>query len=162
MHLRPEQADEADYQLDEIIETESPEKERDIPRVDPIRNKDIVVRQQGLDGAAQQGREVARERSNDQDDRLVSRPILTEMEQVAKRIGGDDLFGTAIASPSIVTARMPKSGRLCDMPALDSSSIAAAALRIHGAFPTSGHGWLRKPRNASAISRIGPSTSLCT
>src|SRR6266404_6261922 len=49
--------------------------------------------QQGLDGAAQQGREVARERGNDQDDRLFARPILTEMEQVAKRIGGDDLLG---------------------------------------------------------------------
>src|SRR5882762_2540932 len=92
MHLRPEQADEADYQIDEIVETEAPEKERDIPRVGPIGDENIVVRQQGLDGAAQQGREVARERGNDQDDRLVARPILMEMEQVAKRIGGDDLL----------------------------------------------------------------------
>jgi len=52
-----------------------------------------MVRQQGFDSTAQQGREMTRERRNDQESGPRGGRILAEMEQVAKRIGSDDLFG---------------------------------------------------------------------
>src|SRR5271166_4950856 len=84
--------DEADYEIDEVVETEPAVKERYVSRVYPVGDEDVMVGQQRLDGAPQQGREVARERRDDQDGRPYAGGILAEVEQVAKRIGGDDLL----------------------------------------------------------------------
>ena len=45
MDLRSEETDKLDCQIDEIVEIESAEKQRDIPRVLPIGNKDVMVGQ---------------------------------------------------------------------------------------------------------------------
>ena len=73
-------------------------------------------------------------RRHDEHGRLVAGPFLAEMQELAERMRGNDLFGDRDLLAVDVTLRMPKSGRSCDIPALDSSSIAAAALRTSGAF----------------------------
>ena len=92
---RPQQANKTHHDIDEVVEIEPAIKERDIARIHPIGEVDVVVAQHGLDGAAQQGREVARQRGDDQHCRLVAAFFLAEVQQVAKRMRGHDLLGDA-------------------------------------------------------------------
>ncbi len=92
MDARPEQPDKADHQLDEIVEIEPAVEQRNVARVDPVGQIDVVIGEQGFDGAAQQGREMPGKRRHDQHGRLVAGRILAEMQQVAERVRGDDLL----------------------------------------------------------------------
>ena len=60
-------------QIDEIVEPEAAVAQRHVARIDPVGQIDVVVGQRGRDGAAQQGREMPRQRRDDQQLRLVER-----------------------------------------------------------------------------------------
>ena len=92
MNARPEQTGEADHQLDEIVEIEPAVKQRHVARVLPVGQVDVVIGQQGLDGAAQQGRKMPGERRHHQHRRLLAGPILAEMDEVAERMRSDGLL----------------------------------------------------------------------
>ena len=62
----PEQTDEADDQLDHVVEIEAAVLQRHVAGVDPIGQVDVVVGQHGLDRAAQQRREMPRQRRDHQ------------------------------------------------------------------------------------------------
>ena len=78
-----------DHVIDVVVEIEAPFGERHHAGIDPFGDVDVVVRQERLDGAAQQRRVVARHRRDDQQFRLrAPRRMLEralEMQQPAER-----------------------------------------------------------------------------
>src|ERR1700719_4912487 len=95
MDLRPQETDEPAHHIDKVVEIEPAIKQRDVSRIYPVGDVDIVVGQQGRDGAAQQRREMTRERRHHEYRRLVPGFILAKMEDLAERMRGNDLFGPA-------------------------------------------------------------------
>ncbi len=125
-----------------VVEIEPSVQQRNVAGVGPVGQVDVVIGQQGFDGAAQQGREMTGQRRHDQAPFGSSRVVsLRKCSSLQKGCAATTSSLTAICLPSIVTDLMPKSGRSCDMPEWDSSSIAAAALRTQGISPIGGHGW---------------------
>ena len=59
----------------------------------PVGDVDVVVLQQGLDGAAQQRREMSGHRRDQQQPRLLRRILLLEAQQRSERRCIDDLLG---------------------------------------------------------------------
>ena len=92
MAARPQQTNEADHHVDKVVQAEPAVQEGHISRVDPIGEEDIVIEQQGLHRAANQGREMARQWCYDEDAGLLRRGILTKVKQIAKRFRRDDLL----------------------------------------------------------------------
>ena len=70
---------------DIVVEAEGAVGQRRVAGVAPVGDVDVVVRQQGLDRAAQQGGEVAGQRRDQQDARLLGIALLAEAHQVAER-----------------------------------------------------------------------------
>ena len=58
MNARAQKANKADHHIDKVVEVEPAIEQRNIPRIHPVGDEDVVVRQQGRDGAPQQGREM--------------------------------------------------------------------------------------------------------
>ncbi len=71
--------------LDIFIQPELALLQRHVARVVPIGDVDVMIAQQGLHGAAQQGRKVARHRRHQQHARLLLHQLFFEMQQGAKR-----------------------------------------------------------------------------
>src|SRR5208282_5348377 len=77
------------------IEVEEADGERHHPRIRPVRDVDIEIRQKRLDGPAEQSRVVAGHRRNDQELRLngpVREVRADKAEQIAERPGPNDVF----------------------------------------------------------------------
>ena len=75
----------ADQVVDIFLEAEAPLHERDLARILPVGDVDIVVLQHGLHRVAQECREVTGKGSDDQHFRLWRVDVLAEMEHAAKR-----------------------------------------------------------------------------
>ena len=94
---RPEQTDEADHQLDEIVEIEAAVQQRNVARVHPVGEVDVVVGQQRSSTVPRSRVEKCPE-SGATTSISVRLPfalaaILAEMHQVAERVRRDDLLG---------------------------------------------------------------------
>ena len=97
VRIGSEHANELDDVIDKIVEVEAAHGERDITRVDPVGDVDIMVGQHRLDGAAQQRRVVTRHRRHDQYLGVVALAgqrglVALEVQQTAKRCRGHDLL----------------------------------------------------------------------
>ena len=92
MDPRPQEADKADHHIDEVIEIEPAVDQGHVARVGPVGKVDVVIGQQGFDGAAQQGREMAGKRCDNEERRLVAGCVLAEVQEVAEWMRGDDLL----------------------------------------------------------------------
>ena len=91
MHVRAERADELGHIGDVVVEMERAGGDRHQPRVDPVGDPDVVIRQQRTHGVAQQRRVVARQRRDDQHARIgrslqFRRYQPLEMQQPAERL----------------------------------------------------------------------------
>ena len=81
--------------------------ERNVARIVPVGDVDVVILQQGLHGAAQQRREMAGHRRHQQHPRLLRRIFLLEMQQRAERRRVGDFLGDlqfAVAHQHLVDA----------------------------------------------------------
>ena len=76
-----------------ILQPEAAGMKRNVARIVPVGDVDVVVLQQRLHGAAQQGREMAGHRRHQQQPRLLGRILLLEMQQRAERGGEGDFLG---------------------------------------------------------------------
>ncbi len=91
MHVRAERLDELGHVGDVVVEMKRARGDRHQPRVDPVGDPDVVIRQQRTHGVAQQCRVVARQRRDDQHAR-IGRPLQfrryqpLEMQQAAERL----------------------------------------------------------------------------
>ena len=81
--------------VDVVVEVEGADRQRNHPRVRPVGDVDIEIRQKRFDGAAEQSRVVAGHRRDDQELRLIG-PIREvgpdEAKQIAERLGPDDVL----------------------------------------------------------------------
>ena len=86
-----------DQIVDVIVKVEGTCRQRQLTRIDPIGDVDIVERQERLDGSAQQGGVVTRQRRNDQQLGLGRRrgavELALEMKQTAEWPPPHDAFG---------------------------------------------------------------------
>ena len=78
--------------IDVIVEVEVALAERHFARVDPVGDVHVMVGQQGLDRAAQQGGVVAAHRRHHQHLRVASDGVAMEVEELAERLAQQDLF----------------------------------------------------------------------
>jgi hypothetical protein len=67
-----------------VVEAEGAGLGRDLARIRPVRDVNVVVRQQGGDGAAQPGGEMAGQRRHDQQGRPRAGYVLGEAQQAAE------------------------------------------------------------------------------
>ncbi len=81
--------------VDVFIEAESAFRQGDVPRVLPVGDIDIVVRQQDGHGAAQQSGEMARHGRHDQHPRLHDVAVFAEPQQRTERRFETGFFGHA-------------------------------------------------------------------
>ena len=158
---RPQKPGKADHQLDKVVEIEPSVKQRNVARVGPVGQVDVVIGQQGFDGAAQQGREMPGQRRHDQHRRLVARRILAEMQQVAERMRGDDLFADrdflAVDRYRLDAEIRPLMRHAGVGQQLHRRGGAAHARHVADRRP----GWRSQSWAVSAISRTGPKMSFC-
>ncbi|MCY1233351.1 hypothetical protein D9M72_458910 [compost metagenome] len=87
MGVRAQEVQHLDDVVDVIVEIESAFAERHHAGVDPVRDVDVGMRQQGFHGAAQQRRVVAGHRRHDQNLRIGGTPLgqgALEMDEVAE------------------------------------------------------------------------------
>ena len=88
MRVRADEANEIDEIVDEVVEVEASGGEWHVAGVGPIRNVNVMLRQHGLDGAAQQRRVMARHRCDDQNLGVVALSafglVAAEMNEVAE------------------------------------------------------------------------------
>ena len=82
---RPHHPHESHDVVNELIEPEAALRQWNVPRVLPVGDVDVVLRQHHLHRAAQQRREMARHRRHQQHPRLHHRAFLAEMQQRAER-----------------------------------------------------------------------------
>ncbi len=105
-HMRPlarlgaDQLQEFDEIIDIIVEIEAAVRQRHQLRVAPIGDVDVVVRQQPLDRAAQQGCIVARHRRDDEQRRAVLDALAIEMLQLAEGLAEQDFLMNADILPA--------------------------------------------------------------
>ncbi len=71
--------------IDIVVEAERAGRKRRVARIVPVGDVDVVLRQHRLDGVAQERREVARERRDQQHARLRGADVLGETQQRAER-----------------------------------------------------------------------------
>ena len=100
--------------VDVVVEVEEADRERHHPRIRPVRDVDIEIRQKRLDGPAEQSRVVARHRRNDQELRLIG-PIrevrADKAEEIAEWPGPNDVFEDRIDDAvDSLFRRVPKVG----------------------------------------------------
>src|SRR5208337_2660976 len=81
--------------IDVIVEIERPERKRDHPRVSPVGDVDVAMRQERFDRAAQQGGVIAGHGPDDQQLRLLV-PVgivrANEAQEIAERPAPDDVL----------------------------------------------------------------------
>ena len=117
-------ADELPDVADVVVQREGAPVGRDVARVDPVSDVDLVVDQQGADGVAEERRVVTRERGDDQDRRIALElgdhvaliAVALETDEPAERLRQRRLLhhrhpGAARRSPR--GCRTPASGRSC-------------------------------------------------
>ena len=98
MDVRPQDPQEIDHVVGIVVEAERTLFQRDQTGVDPIGDVDVMIRQKRLDGAPQQGREMAGQRRHQQDLGILPCRVTLEMTQYAKifsqcnRVFDGDLF----------------------------------------------------------------------
>ena len=161
-----------DHVVDVVVEIEAPVGERHHAGIDPFGDVDVVVRQERLDGAAQQRRVVARHRRDDQQfglrplRRVLERAL--EMQQPAERPlpDGSDVHRHALAAD--------QGGRRCPIRAGCSAAWCARTVRTRRRRPcrrrcgrTDWRGSCRRcarrrRRRAPASARHGPSRRTST
>ena len=88
----PDVIEKADDVIDEFVEAETSGIARDVARIVPVGDVDVVVRQERRDRVAQQGREMTRHRRHQQDARLHDVDSLFEMKKRAERRDERGLF----------------------------------------------------------------------
>ncbi len=92
MHVGAEVATELDDVVDIVVEVEVALGERHLAGVRPVGDVHVVLGQQRLDGAAQQGGEVAAHRRHDQHLGIAMRGVAMEAQELAERLAEQDLF----------------------------------------------------------------------
>ena len=150
--------------VDVVVEIEAAARERHHAGVDPFGDVDVVVRQERLDGAAQQRRVVAGHRRDDQQLRLRAlRAVLEralEMQQAAERPLPDALDGAPARA-----RRRPAWSRCPIRAGCSGASCARTARRRPPAlcrtcvWANGLAGFLKKMRPASAKARAGVSAA---
>ena len=85
VRARPDRLEEADDVLDIFVEAEGAVLDADVAAIVPIRDEDVVVGKQRPDGAAQQRREMAGQRRDEEHARFEPLNVLAEAQQRAKR-----------------------------------------------------------------------------
>src|SRR3546814_10965764 len=80
MGVRPEEMQEVDHVVDVVVEVETVGRGRDHPTVLPVGDIHLVVGQQRLDGAAQQRRDMSRQRRHDPYLRVVALGIPLDVQ----------------------------------------------------------------------------------
>ena len=80
----PHDFNKRDDVADKIVKAETAVPQADVARIVPIGDVDVVLGQQGLRGAAQQGREMAGHRRHQQHPRLRRLQLLFKMQQGAE------------------------------------------------------------------------------
>jgi hypothetical protein len=84
--------EEVDDVLDVLVQAEASVLEPDVARVVPVADEDVVIAQQGANGGAQEGREVAGEGRGHEHPRLDDVRVLGEVQQRAERSRVADLL----------------------------------------------------------------------
>ena len=92
MHVGPEVAAEGDDIVDVVVEVEIAVGERHFAGIGPVGDVDVVLGEQRLDRATQQGGEVAAHRRHQQNLGVAPRRVAVEVEKVAERLAQQDLF----------------------------------------------------------------------
>ena len=96
VHVTLEQAEHVLQRRDIIVEIERAGELRHHPRIDPIRDVDLVIGQQRLDRAAQQRGKVPGHWRHEQDRGIAAllarRQLAAEMDKPAERVAPDDLL----------------------------------------------------------------------
>ena len=90
---RTDLVEEGDQMVGVVLEPEAAGMKRNVARVMPVGDVDIVVLQQRLHGAAQQGGEMAGHRRHQQQPWLLRRILLLEVQERAERGGEGDFLG---------------------------------------------------------------------
>ncbi|MGX1148954.1 hypothetical protein AB7M15_004776 [Bradyrhizobium ottawaense] len=93
VRARAELSEEIDQMLGVVVEPEAALAARDVARIVPVGDVDVVVLQQRLHGAAQQRCEMAGHRRHQQHARLLRHAVLPEVQQRAERCRVGDLLG---------------------------------------------------------------------
>ncbi|MHC2576130.1 hypothetical protein ACVI1J_002156 [Bradyrhizobium diazoefficiens] len=93
MRARAELAEEVDEMISVVVEPEAALAARNVARIVPVGDVDVVVLEQRLHGAAQQRREMAGHRRHQQHARLLGHALLLEVQQRAERGCVGDLLG---------------------------------------------------------------------
>ena len=85
MGTRPEYLEKSDDVIDKVVEVERTMLQPDISRIVPVGDVDVVIGEEHLSSAAQQGGEMPRHRCYQQNARLRPRRLLLEAQQRTKR-----------------------------------------------------------------------------
>src|SRR3984893_13456276 len=85
MGTRPEYLEKRDDVIDKVVEVERTMLQPDISRIVPVGDVDVVIGEEYLSSAAQQGGEMPRHRRYQQNARLRPRRLLLEAQQRTKR-----------------------------------------------------------------------------
>ena len=85
VRARPQHFEKFDQMADVVVESERAVLDRNVAHVVPVGDVDVVLRQHRAHGRAQQRREVAGQRRDQQDARLRLLDVLLEVQQGAER-----------------------------------------------------------------------------
>ena len=107
MRARPDRLQKLDQMGDIIVEAEPAGRHRNVTGIVPVGDIDVMLRQHGAHGPAQERREMARERRHDQDARLGGFDVLFEAKQRAERGDMGHLLGDLDLRLPTMTLRMP-------------------------------------------------------
>ena len=115
--VRSELAERLDDVLDVLVEPERSVLDRDVPGVVPVEDVHVVVAQEGADRRPDQGREVPRHGSDDEDPRLTDDRRLVEVQQRGERCRDhralDDLDLPIADEDPVDAERRALMGRTC-------------------------------------------------
>jgi hypothetical protein len=93
VRARADLVEEGDEVVGVVLQPEAAGMERNVARVMPVGDVDVVILQQRLHGAAQQRGEMAGHRRHQQHARLLGPVLLPEMQERAERGGEGDFLG---------------------------------------------------------------------
>ena len=117
MGARPDRLEEADEVLDVLVEAEAAVLERHIARVVPVGDVDVVVGQHRAHGAAQQRREMARQRRHQEHAWLRVSMSFLKCSSVPNGVVSAALSCTATSRLPTLTLSIAKAGRAWVSPA---------------------------------------------
>ena len=93
VRARTDMPEKRDQVIDILVGAEAAFGQRHVAAAFPVGDIDVVIGQQGLGGAPQQGGEMPRHRGRQQHSRLARSALLAKMYQVAERHFQGDLLG---------------------------------------------------------------------